>query len=428
MTATVRVRISVEALSPLNFGARRGTTGNIVNTLDYVPGTALRGAVAARYLQEFGDASEPRFQDVFVKGGVLFANLYPVSDPDLVIPSVFPATAYACKAHKEKHGVSDILMRAAPFHLAEGRVESRLIDDITECRKCGNGQPAHRLKGFYERQALGSPDYNVVDVHKRHVAHVGINRQRQTAEKGFLYGRQVINEARREESGGFIPQTFCGELIVSEAHLDFVTAELLTKEVVLRIGESRTRGLGKVRVRRSEPVETDSESVIRNRLTEFNRRFCEHSGRSIDGGYVVLTLQSEAILTDAFMRPKLSIDTEDVLRAVSADPNANQITADTFRLVYANAGTRLVQSWNTASGYPKPDDLATKMGSVFLFEISEELWGVSSAQANTETDTLTRLLGQLQQNGVGKRRSEGFGRLTICDSFHWEVDELWQAT
>jgi CRISPR-associated protein Csx10 len=429
MASTVRVGLQIEALSPLTFGARRGTTGNFVDTLEYVPGTALRGAVAARYLREFGDASDEQFQEIFLRGGVLFANLYPVSEADQSIPYVLPATAYACKAHKEAHGVSDILIRASALRMDEERSDQTLLDEITKCHRCR--QTAHQLRGFYEKRMGNPTEYGKVEVNKRHLAHVGINRKTQASERGFFYTRQVINEAKRkrEENGsGFVPQTFSGELIVSNALAEFLTTGLLAEGTVLRVGESRTRGLGKVQVSRATQVEAETESAIRARLTEFNGQFSRQSRASSAGAYVALTLQSDAILTDAFMRPKLSIDAHDVRRAIGDDLDANLITIDSMTLVYSNAATRLVQSWNMASGYPKADDLAISAGGVFLFQIPDSLWSVPSELEGADADKLARLLKRLQELGLGKRRSEGFGRVKVCDSFHWEVPELWQAT
>ena len=423
MENTVRIRLQIEALSPLTFGTRRGTTGNFVDTLDYVPGSALRGAAAARYLHEFGDANEPRFQDVFLRGGVLFSNLYPVSGPDVAMSYALPATAYACKAHKEKHGVSDILTRAAALQIGGDNFDSGLLGGITTCKQCGH--PSHRLPGLYEKRS-DVPRYNLTEVHQRHLTHVGINRQRQAAEKGFLYAQQVINESRREADGDpFFPQIFSGELIVSKDQTAFVKSELLVEAAALRVGESRTRGLGKIQIRKCEILETDSESMIRTRLIEFNRRFAEQL-RS-PGRYVAVTLQSDAILIDALMRPMSSLHAEHIRRAIGHHPHASQITPETVQLVYSNASARLLQTWNVASGYPKPDELGTVMGSVFLFRIAEDLWQAPSETEGTEADTLAHLLKDLQQHGLGTRRSEGFGRVTVCDPFHWEVDELWQA-
>ncbi len=70
-------------------------------------------------------------------------------------------------------------------------------------------------------------------------------------------------------------------------------------------------------------------------------------------------------------------------------------------------------SWNNLWRLPKADDLALSMGSVFVL-------GTNRA-AN---DNLYQTLFRLQLNGLGERRTEGFGQLLIANPFHWEVQNV----
>src|SRR5437763_16077413 len=58
--------------SPVTLTLRRAT-GNDVETLDYIPGTVLRGALAAAYL-ETGAVDLP-FRSLFLEGRVRFGSL-----------------------------------------------------------------------------------------------------------------------------------------------------------------------------------------------------------------------------------------------------------------------------------------------------------------------------------------------------------------
>ena len=123
-----QMRLQLKALSPLAFGARRGTTSSFLDTLDYVPGTSLRGALAARYLNDLVRPMTNAFVTSFCTMGSLRQSL-PIRDAN--ISYVIPTTARSCKAYKgfladndtkrdrETHGVADILMRAASFQLFE---------------------------------------------------------------------------------------------------------------------------------------------------------------------------------------------------------------------------------------------------------------------------------------------------------------------
>jgi CRISPR-associated protein Csx10 len=80
------------------------------------------------------------------------------------------------------------------------------------------------------------------------------------------------------------------------------------------------------------------------------------------------------------------------------------------KLVYQNSGLRRVMGWNDLWRLPKPDDLAITMGSVFLFGVTAPL-----------NDDLLDILLNIQNNGLGARRREGFGRVVVASPFHWEV-------
>ena len=415
-----RIRLQLTALAPLSFSARRGTASAFTDTLNYLPGTALRGAAAACYLRNIGEPTDEHFRNLFLSDGILFANLYPQLRDDKGVSQALPATSRSCKAHRgfledsstddKTHGVGDILMPAAVFEMLG---DKNILNDVAQCPRCS--QPTHQFTGFYER-APDAAVYSKVDVYKRHLPHVGINRRTQTAEEGVLYAQEVINEARREKPDQpYRPQRFSGDLIVQEQHVEFVKETLLAEDATLWVGESRSRGLGRVQVSECAITATDDDTKLKGRIAAFNQQFSELSRGATGRTFISLTLQSDAIMQDAFMRPKTHLEAEDLARAVG-DGNANAQSLLSLRLVYANVGTRLVQSWNVASGYPKPDDVAIRMGSVFLLEAPEGM-----------RDDLARSLAALQDGSVGKRRSEGFGRLTVCDPFHMEVKELWQT-
>ena len=66
----------------------------------------------------------------------------------------------------------------------------------------------------------------------------------------------------------------------------------------------------------------------------------------------------------------------------------------------------LAQGWNAILGLPKPDAPGLGRGSVFLFKL------------NDTADQ--QRLAEMEANGVGERREEGFGRVRVCDPFHYE--------
>jgi hypothetical protein len=57
----------------------------------------------------------------------------------------------------------------------------------------------------------------------------------------------------------------------------------------------------------------------------------------------------------------------------------------------------------------KPDDMGVMMGSVYLYRYS-----------GGDMEGLRSYLARLATIGIGQRRSEGFGRVLICDPLHMQ--------
>jgi CRISPR-associated protein Csx10 len=128
--------------------------------------------------------------------------------------------------------------------------------------------------------------------------------------------------------------------------------------------------------------------------------------KSFQAFHFSLTLESDALLIDSYLRAKTGLDSVTLAAALGGIP------AEELRPVVHFSGTRMVHGWNIALGLPKPDALAIVKGSTFLF-----------AYTGREVARLQTALGRLEEEGIGLRRGEGFGRLVVCHPFHWEVRE-----
>jgi len=81
------------------------------------------------------------------------------------------------------------------------------------------------------------------------------------------------------------------------------------------------------------------------------------------------------------------------------------------RLMYQAASTRRVTGWNELWGTPRTNEYAIDTGSVFLYTCSSE-----------PGESELRSLFELEEQGMGRRRAEGFGRVCLSDTFHLEGD------
>jgi CRISPR-associated protein Csx10 len=155
------------------------------------------------------------------------------------------------------------------------------------------------------------------------------------------------------------------------------------------MGSDRSSGLGRFEIISSQESDSLDKVKMKERISQFNQSLGLKNGKT----YFSITLQSDAMITDKFMRYKSFMDSEDL-----DIPNA--------QLVLGIAESRVVQGWNAMTRLPKEDALAIEKGSVFVFRV------------DNHDDNISDRLFELEIYGIGKRRVEGFGKLTVCDTFH----------
>ncbi|NJN68122.1 MAG: hypothetical protein HC884_16125 [Chloroflexaceae bacterium] len=400
-------RIVLTAETPLSF--RSGRNPSQSSTLDYIPGTSIIGALARTHQMLGGGPDE--FAAFFLHERIRFSNCYPSSfessdlqgETDPVLP--LPMTARSCKRfrgfrfganaeRKRRQGVTDALIPLALFAMS-GEQRAELLEPLDRCNCAAPGHALDRIEGFFRR---GSQEhhYGQPDVKKGIRTRTGINYETGTAQSAILYSRQVI-QARA---------TFWGRWWIDDDLAPSFEAFLneADERGLLRVGNNRTRGFGRFRLELNpQAIPDEPPAVIGERVEAFTRRFKQAATTAgVEAPaplYVPVLLTSDAILTDSLLRARLRLDASD-LEAVGI-ANAT--------LVYHTAGVRQVQGWSTLWGLPKADDWAIAMGSVFLFALADD----SEA-------TMTALL-RWQDKGVGLRRSEGFGSLSIAHPLHHEL-------
>jgi CRISPR-associated Csx10 family RAMP protein len=221
---------------------------------------------------------------------------------------------------------------------------------------------------------------------------------------GILYNRRVIGEDSH----------FWGMVKVSDdlykTFSDFIT--MVGATGLVRIGTGRTRGMGKVELH-MEDLEDESRrySDFHKRLEAFNERLKTHIPKAFKKPvikaekpfYFALTLHSPAILRDHLLRYAGMI-TAEMLAQTLGKPDQS------FQLIHQAASMRRIAGWNDLWGTPKTNDLAIDTGSVFLFS------------SDLPQKDLEQALFKLEQDGLGLRCLEGFGRVCVSDAFHQEVE------
>ncbi len=403
--------VQITDCGPLSF--RAGREKATVETLSYVSGSTLLGGLASAHVALRRDPDE--FNAFFMNGGASFGNLYPASftlgelqgGSDPVYP--LPRTAVSCKRFKgftfdeedpkdeAHHGVFDALIPWALFALSE-RADPRPLDTLSECSHPQCRESLDHFDGFYRRNPFDEREMGTAKAKRGLRTRTGINRATGTVRQGILYSREALRAG----------STFWGALTVSDDQAKAFKAFVddANEAQLLRLGNNCTRGFGRVNVQLNAMNSGDTSDLLQKRVQTFNDALRQQAQNfDIDtahAAYVPLTLVADAILYDRLLRCQTTI-TPDYLADVWG------LTG--VELIYQNSGARRVMGWNDLFRLPKPDDIAITMGSVFLLGFSDPPDG----------GTLQTLL-KMQDEGIGARRREGFGRLLVAHPFHWEVN------
>lgn len=381
-------RLTARLLSPLIVQQERQS--NAPASLDHLPGSTLRGALAAAYLRHGGGPDDDAFQRLFVERPVCFPDLLP-SHTAGEASRVLPLTAVSCKRRpgflrQGGHGVKDRLAAAAAARDGATGPSSLFweCNENTDGRRCGS--EIKPFTGFWNGDAASARLNRTSTLFQRHT---GIDRQTGTVAQGVFYTTRAVADFHRpRDADEYLPQYMTGDLFLDDDQKTHL--EALIKEAQVFAGADRSRGFGELEMT-LHPLEKPEIGLTRW-SGGFEERLREQGKEPLEpGSWFSVNLESPAILVDGFLRPsaEMSLPFPDV------------------QPVLKIAKSHLVRGWQSSWGLPKPDDLAVAAGSVYLFRyLGEDLEGLQTS------------LEGLQWEGIGLRREEGFGRVSICEPLH----------
>lgn len=330
--------------------AAPGGDPNTESSLDYIPGGAMRGALAAAYLRGGGD--EDQFVTLFLSGGARFLNAYPYLD-GRTLP---PPRAWATKKENET------------------TVYNRLVDTARD--EVEEGLP-QGFKAPFIRPPAGAEDNTVLSPKVEHeiAVHTARNRQKGRAIDADPQGQSALFRYRALARD----QQFAGAIVLDDAlpAAGVTRLEELLKGATLLLGGSQMAGYGLTQVEDVTPHEPWREEAGLPPAVAAGESF-------------ILYLTAPAILYN----PRTGQPTSDIRLFLPGDP-ANCEENYTIRDSYTAAGW--VGGFNKHRGLPLPQQWAVQMGST---------WRITTHRALS-----TDALAELEDSGIGVRREEGFGRL-----------------
>jgi len=181
-------------------------------------------------------------------------------------------------------------------------------------------------------------------------------------------------------------QSFRGNILGEEPVLqelaEFLTQEVFQEDAVLYIGRSKNAQYGELKIEIAK-----TPALFFSEIDQQN-----HDKIDIDEEGISMTLLSDLILYNDYGFPTTELSVLQEKLQIAIDRSKSFIKAG------------FVENFYSAWGLPRPADICFKAGSTFLIKAVE--------------NDKERLL-QIQQDGFGERRYEGFGRVV----FGWQQDE-----
>lgn len=361
-----RIPLTITAQLPVIIKAR--TVGNIVETLDYIPGNRLL-PIVARKLGKLG---------IDIVAAISRQQLV-ITNATVMLDSKAGRPVPLALFYEKMSGGFD-----------KGRVYNQLIETPSADKQLKGYRQGY--VGRLEGQRL--PDYATVNTVIQTHNTIDDASQRPTEEVGGVYSYQAI------EAGTVL----LAELRLSKDAIATLESnsqwwqQLKGKE---NIGTFKKDDYGLVEIVAGEPTEIIAEDLITTSNSEEHR--------------LIVWLLSDVLIRDRQLRPSISV--EDLQQTLSEILNRDLPEAQKASLslnsVYLRQ--RRTESWQRGWCLPRPSLTGLMAGSCIEFGMT----------TNADLRELNRRLAHLSTVGIGERTVEGYGQISFNDPLlNREISDL----
>ncbi|MBN2533491.1 MAG: hypothetical protein JXB88_11390 [Spirochaetales bacterium] len=244
------------------------------------------------------------------------------------------------------------------------------------------------VSGFYSL-SRDQKTYLSCEIEKTLSTHTGINRQTGTVSESILYNMETIERTC----------SFTGRLYLNEDLCPVFLPWISNREI--HIGAKKTAGLGRCIVE-IEEFPAVSFSDFKHRLERFDTEYKEYRKRHFqkqnktgnESFYYSIDLISEAIRIDPF------------LNYITGFKGLEEEELTGCRLVFEKTRSFEILGWNSTLGLPRQTETGIEKGSTVMYTSTKP------------GDELFKTLYTLENNGIGIRRTEGYGQIIVSSNFH----------
>ena len=344
---------------------------NTVVTRRDIPGSHILGTAAWHYLNQANHTpADPDFRHAFLKGGLRFLTAYPeaVDTQQRLIP-----IPHSMRKFKDTEHLIDFVA-ASP-----GNVPTKRLD--RQYAKIGNESlktQAVKIERNYHH-ARASKDRRI-----------GRALGAQVADGGALFTYEAIQAG----------QSFQGAILGSECNLTNLKAWLQDLTSV-SIGRSRSAQYGK-----ADFEWIDDVPQALSGITEWEGFNTGQVVATSDKSLIITTLSPLLTVNDKG-HPEPHFPKQELAKVLGACPSDLTLSASYTR-------TEIIGGYHSHLRLPRQQWPAIAPGSVFVFEVSQALDEIGE----------NRLM-KLEQEGLGLRKGEGYGRIAVNrhGNFNLPVEE-----
>jgi CRISPR-associated protein Csx10 len=400
---------TIELLEPV-LANSLGGDANSAQSLKYVPGSLIRGAVIERYRRQFSatiDAGDEETRRLFFEGRTRYLHAYPATRDN---QRTLPAPLAWHKRKNPESGESSEQRNVIDLSINPEKRESNQLIGLGEERFCVlNGEIAH----WFE---VGEQ----LNVHTQRDAVIG----RAKEDVGAVFRYEALPVGLKLKG-----------VVITESEEDADIIKGLLDGQTIRLGKSRTAGYGAARIVVDKDFleiwqEADNPVVGSDDSSNHTAGSSDGDGYESDGtDYESYDTEAGApaetptqktygefiliILSDAIVRDDNGEHTLDPLPALRRKLGERfTLKLDEERSFHK---AEIVGGFNRKWGLPLPQVVAIAAGSTFFLKVEGE---------PIPLDLLREWQHRLQEEGLGERRVDGCGRVVI--EWYYNQPRYWK--
>lgn len=231
-------------------------------------------------------------------------------------------------------------------------------------------------------ERYSNPDFSIVG----NEVSVKINSKTKSVESRMLFNTEYLSSYEKNKENKIEKILLNGDVELPEGLIE------KNEKYTIYLGKLKTKGFGKASIIFKD-YNVTKESIV-SRIDKFNKNIPENEKEELSNKTLItFDLQSDMLLpyTDIY-------DAQEQFKIL-----AN--LSDNFKFNYSRSfvNTSKLEGYNLINNIRKIDELIFNRGSVFTFEV------------DNYKDEL-ELLNKIEEEGIGLRKNEGFGRVQICSS------------